>query len=45
MIVDIFELTPNSRDTPTNNCYSCIGCTYLENIIVNSAHNVILNVV
>lgn len=38
MNIDVFELTPSAQ-APKNDCYSCLGCSHLVAISVNSAHN------
>ena len=39
MYVDIFELTPSAQ-APRNDCYSCLGCPHLQDITLNSSHEV-----
>ena len=39
MYVDIFELTPSAQ-APRNDCYSCLGYPYLQDITLNSSHEV-----
>lgn len=40
MIVDIFQISPNGADMPKDDCYDCIGCPHLENIVLTSSHEV-----
>lgn len=39
MYVDIFELTPDAQ-APRNDCYSCLDCPHLQDITLNSSHEV-----
>ena len=40
MLVDILEMTPDPNDTPTNDCYGCVGCIHLVSATVNSSHEI-----
>ncbi len=39
MYIDVFELTPSAQ-APKNDCYSCLGCPHLQDITLNSSHEV-----